>query len=134
MKEMVHFSKRKDANLLVASVLLISVMVVVSVAVDSLSGKTVQSTQIEKFTVSNFAFSSGNTISIVVENNGTIPLGIAEVCIDNAKQQFTENATIVQPNDYLNLSINFTYSNDTNYQFKLVTERGTTYLFTAATL
>jgi phosphopantetheine adenylyltransferase len=134
MKEMVHFSKRKDANLLVASVLLISVMVVVSVAVDSLSGKTVQSTQIEKFTVSNFAFSSGNTISIVVENNGTIPLEIAEVCIDNAKQQFTENATIVQPNDYLNLSINFTYSNDTNYQFKLVTERGTTYLFTAATL
>jgi phosphopantetheine adenylyltransferase len=134
MKEMVHFSKRKDANLLVASVLLISVMVVVSVAVDSLSGKTVQSTQIEKFAVSNFAFSSGNTISIVVENNGTIPLGIAEVCIDNAKQQFTENATIVQPNDYLNLSINFTYSNDTNYQFKLVTERGTTYLFTAATL
>ena len=134
MKEMVHFSKRKDANLLVASVLLISVMVVVSVAVDSLSGKTVQSTQIEKFTVSNFAFSSGNTISIVVENNGTIPLGIAEVCIDNAKQQFTENATIVQPNDYLNLSINYTYSNDTNYQFKLVTERGTTYLFTAATL
>ena len=134
MKEMVHFSKRKDANLLVASVLLISVMVVVSVAVDSLSGKTVQSTQIEKFTVSNFAFSSGNTISIVVENNGTIPLEIAEVCIDNAKQQFTENATIVQPNDYLNLSINYTYSNDTNYQFKLVTERGTTYLFTAATL
>jgi len=134
MKEMVHFSKRKDANLLVASVLLISVMVVVSVAVDSLSGKTVQSTQIEKFAVSNFAFSSGNTISIVVENNGTIPLEIAEVCIDNAKQQFTENATIVQPHDFLNLSINYTYANDTNYHFKLVTERGNPYFFTATTL
>lgn len=134
MKKMVHFSKRKDANLLIGSVLLISVMVVVSVAVDALSGKTVQSAQIEELAVSSFTFSGGNTISIVVENNGTIPLGIAEVCMDNAKQQFTENATTIQPNDCLNLSISYTYSNDTNYHFKLVTERGTIYFFTATAL
>jgi len=134
MKKMVRFRKRKDANLLVASVLLISVMVVVSVAVDALSGKTVQSTQIEELAVSSFTFSGGNMISIVLENNGTIPLGIAEVCIDNAKQQFTENSTTIQPNHCVNLSISYTYSDDTNYLFKLVTERGNTYFFTATAL
>ena len=134
MKKMAHFKSRKDANLLVASVLLISAMVVVSVAVDALSGKNGQTPQTEELAASSFTFSNGNKISIVIENHGTIPLGIGEVCINNAKQPFTGNATTIQPNNCINLSINYTYSNDTNYHFKLVTERGTTYFFTATTL
>jgi hypothetical protein len=131
MKKMAHFSKRKDVNLLVASVLLIAVMVVVSIAVDAWNGKTVHSSQIEELTVSSFAFSSNNTITVVVENNGTVPSGIAEVLINNEKQAFTANSTIIPPKDCIELSIVYTYSNDTNYHFKLVSERGSTYLFTA---
>jgi len=134
MKKMSRFSKRKDVNLVVGAVLLIAVMVVVSVAVDAWSGKTVQSAQIEELTVSSFTFSGGNTITIVVENNGTIPSGIAEVCINNEKQQFTANSTIIEPCDCLDISIVYAYSNDTNYHFKMVLERGSTYLFTAAAL
>ena len=134
MKKMQHFSKRKDANLVVGAVLLIAVMVAVSVAIDAWSGKTVHSAQTEEFTVSSFNFSNGTTITVTVENNGTITAGIAEVRINNEKQQFTENATIIQPCDCLTLSINYTYSNDTDYHFKLVSERGTTYFFTAASL
>ena len=134
MKKMQHFSKRKDANLVVGAVLLIAVMVAVSVAIDAWSGKTVHSAQTEELTVSSFNFSNGNTITVTLENNGTITAGIAEVCINNQKQQFTENATIIQPNDSLNLTITYTYSNHTDYHFKLVSERGTTYFFTAASL
>lgn len=134
MKKMAHFSKRKDANLVVGAVLLIAVMVAVSVAVDAWSGKTAHSAQTEELTVSSFTFSNGNTINIIVENNGTIPSGIAEVCINNEKQQFTENSTIIQPNDSLNLTISCIYSNNTDYHFKLFSERGTTYFFTAASL
>jgi len=134
MKKKQHFSKRKDANLVIGAVLLIAVMVAVSVAVDAWSGKTVHSAQTEELTVSSFNFSNGTTITVTVENNGTITAGIAEVRINNEKQQFTENATIIQPCDCLTLSINYTYSNDTDYHFKLVSERGTTYFFTAASL
>ena len=134
MNNMQHLRKRKDSNLVVGAVLLIAVMVAVSVTVDALSGKTVHSAQTEKLAVSTFTFSNDNTINIVIENDGTIPTGIAEVCINNEKQQFTENSTIIQPNDCLNLIINYTYSNSTDYHFKLTSERGSTYFFTAASL
>ena len=131
---MQHFSKRKDANLVVGAVLLIAVMVAVSVAVDAWSGKTVHSAQTEELTVSSFTFSNGTIITVTLENSGTITAGIAEVYINNEKQPFTENSTIIQPNDSRNLIITYTYSNRTDYHVKLVSERGTTYFFTAATL
>ena len=134
MNKMQHFSKRKDANLVVGAVLLIAVMVAVSVAVDAWSGKTVHSAQTEELAVSSFVFSNGNTINIVMENYGTVPTGIAEVCINNEKQLFTENSTIIQPNDSLNIIISYTYSKNTDYNFKLISERGSTYFFTAASL
>ncbi|MGW8289356.1 MAG: hypothetical protein ACWGNP_03695, partial [Candidatus Bathyarchaeia archaeon] len=126
--------KRNDANLVVGAVLLIAVMVTVSVIVDAWSGKAAHSAQTDELLVSSFNFSGDNTIVIIVENMGTIPSGITEVCINNEKQQFTENSTIIQPNDSLNISIVYAYSNDTNYHFKLVSERGSTYLFTATAL
>jgi hypothetical protein len=129
-----HFSDRKDVNLVVGAVLLIAVMVVVSVAVDAWSGKTVHSAKTEELTVSSFTFSNDNTINIVVENNGMVPSGIAEVWVDNEKQQFTANSTIIEPCDCIDLSIVYAYSNDTNYHFKMVSERGSIYLFTATAL
>jgi FlaG/FlaF family flagellin (archaellin) len=129
-----HFSDRKDVNLVVGAVLLIAVMVVLSVVIDAWSGKTVHSAQTEELTVSSFTFSNGNMINIVVENNGTVPSGIAEVWIDNGKQHFTANSTIIEPCDYIDISIGYGYSNGTNYHFKMISERGSNYFFTAIAL
>jgi len=129
-----RFSDRKDVNLVVGAVLLIAVMVAVSVAVDAWSGKTVHSAQTEELKVSSFTFSNDNTINIVVENNGMVPSGIAEVWVDNEKQQFTANSTVIEPCECIDLSIVYAYSHDTNYHFRMVSERGSTYLFTATAL
>ncbi|MBN1357489.1 hypothetical protein JW988_01845 [Candidatus Bathyarchaeota archaeon] len=131
---MTKFRDSKDANLVVGAVLLIAVMVVVSVAVDTWTGKSSQVTQVEELNVCSFNFSNGNTITVLVENNGTAASEIAEVWINNSRQAFTANATTIHPKDYVNLSITYVYSNGTNYHFKMTTEKGNTYLFTATTL
>jgi hypothetical protein len=131
---MAHFRDSKDANLVVGAVLLITVMVVVSVAVDAWTGKASQFSQVEELTISSFAFSNGNTITVIVENNGTVPSGIVEVCINNERQTFTANSTIIPPTDCIDISIVYAYSNGTNYHFKIVSERGSTYLFTVTAL
>ncbi len=133
-QKMVRFRGNKDANLLVGAVLLIAVMVVASVVVDSWCGKATNSYQIEELAVSGFAFLNNNTISMIVENNGTLPSRIIEVLINNEKQYFTVNSTIIPPKDCINLSIVYTYLNGINYHFKLVSERGSTYVFTAITI
>jgi hypothetical protein len=133
---MAQFRDSKDANLVVGAVLLIAVMVAVSVAVDTLAGKTASSPQayspqVEELTVSSFTFTSNNTIKVVVENNGTAPSVIAEVWINNEPQTFTTNSTVIQPKDCTEISIPYAYINGANYYFKMTSEKGTTYLFTA---
>ena len=71
---------------------------------------------------------------MVVENNGTIPSGITEIWINNEKQTFTANSTTIPTKDCIDLLIIYPYSNSTNYHFKLVSDRGNTYLFTAIAL
>ena len=131
---MAHLKGNKEANLVIGAVLLIAVMVIVSVAVDAWTGKTAYSSQIEELTISSFAFSSNNTINMVVENNGTISSGITEIWINNEKQTFTANSTTIPTKDCIDLLIIYPYSNSTNYHFKLVSDRGNTYLFTAIAL
>lgn len=128
---MTQFRDSKDANLVVGAVLLIAIMVVVSVAVDTWTGKSSQVSQVEELNICSFTFSNGNIITVVVENNGTITSEISEVWINNEKQAFTANSTTIHPKDYVNLSITYTYSNGTNYHFKMTTGKGSKYLFTA---
>jgi len=136
---MAQFKDSKDANLVVGAVLLIAVMVTVSVAVDTLAGKAAYSPQayspkVEELTVSSFIFADNNTINIVVENNGTNPSRITELWINNEAQTFTTNSTLIQPEDCAELSITYAYVNGANYHFKMTSEKGTTYLFTATPL
>ena len=135
--KMAHFRKnKKDMNLLIGAILLITVMVILSVAVDAIAGKTTQFSQIEELTISGVTFSSGNAIIVVVENNGTLTSKITAVWINNEKQTFTTNSTngIIPPKDYTDISILYTYSNGTNYNIKMVSERGNIHLFTATAL
>ena len=72
--KMAHIRKNKhDMNFAVGAVLLIASMIALSVAVDAWAGKPAQSYQIEGLTASSFTFSNGNTITVVIENNGTVP-------------------------------------------------------------
>ena len=124
---------RKDMNMLVGAISLIAFMVVISVAVDAWAGKTTQFSQIEELTIYSVSFSSGNTITVVVENNGTVPSKITEVWINNEKQPFTTNSPneIIPPKDRRDISIVYAYSNGTNYHIKMVSERRNMHLFTA---
>jgi hypothetical protein len=124
----------RDANLVVGAVLLIAVMVVISVAVDACTGTTSRFFQPEELTISSFDFSNGNTINVVVENNGSVTSEIAEVWINNERQAFTSNSTLIQPKDCVDLLVSYAYSNGTNYHIKIVSEKGSTYLFTATSL
>ena len=136
---MAKFRNSKDANLVVGAVLLIAVMVAVSVAVDTWVGKSVHpiqaySSEREELTVYSFAFANNNTVNVVVENNGTMPSGIAEVWINNERQIYTTNSTLIQPKDCAEISIRYAYVNGTNCHFKIISEKGTPYLFTATAL
>lgn len=134
--KMTHFRDSKDANWVIGAVLLIAVMVTISVVVDAWAGKTDQFAQVEELTVSGVTFSGGNTITVVVENNGTMPSEIAEVWINSEKQMFTTNSTngVILPKEHIDISIFHAYSNQTDYFIKMVSERGNTYFFTATTL
>jgi hypothetical protein len=124
----------KDTKLVVGSVLLITLMVIFSVAVDSLIGKAVPYTQVEEINVSSCYFLEGNKIILVVESNGSTPSEIVEVWINNEKQNFTSNTTIIRPEKRGELALDYMYSNGTNYNFKILSERGSTYIFTAAAI
>jgi hypothetical protein len=134
---MAHFSKnKKDMKLFAGSILFITVMVIFSVAVDAMEEKTTQNSQKEQLAISSVTFSNGNTITIVLENNGTATSQITEVWINNEKQTFTVNSTngAISPNKPTDIRIFYTYSNGTDYHVKMITARGNTYLFTATTL
>jgi hypothetical protein len=131
--KMQNFQNKKERNVVVGAVLLIAVMVVVSVVVDAWAGKTTQFSQMEELTVSSVTFSSGKTITVVVENNGTMSSVITELWINDQKQTFTVNSPdgVIPPQDSASISIFYAYSNVTNYHFKMISERETVQLFTA---
>ena len=103
---------------------------------DAWAGKTPQFSQTEELTVVGVTFSSGNMTTVVVVNDGTGLSEIAEVWINSAKQTFTSNSTegFILPKNCIVISIFYAYLNGTDYNFKMVSERGTTYLFTATAL
>ncbi len=129
---MFKFKNSKDANLVVGAVLLIAVMVVISVAVDSWIGKAAPYTQMEEINISSCSFLEGNKIVLIVKNSGPFPSEIAEVWLNNQEQNFGANATMIRPEEFVELAIEYSYSNGTNYNFKIYSERGSTCLFTAA--
>ncbi len=129
---MAKFKDSRDANLVVGAVLLITAMVVISVAVDSWIGKAAPYAQAEEINISSFSFAESNRIILIVENNGTAISEISKIWINNAEQTFITNSTVIHPNECVELVIDYIYSNSTSYYFKILSERGTIYLFTVA--
>ena len=132
---------RKDGiaqNLFTASILFIVIMVVVSITVNVLVETQARPPPLtEELTITSVAFSYGNTIDVVINNSGTLDSTIAEVWINNEKQNFTINSPIekVLPNrGVVHVSVSCSYSNGTNYNIKIVSNRGNVYLAAATAL
>jgi hypothetical protein len=127
----------KAQNLLVASILFIVFMVVVSIAVNVLIETQARPPPLtEELRITSVAFSGGNAIDVVVNNSGTLDSTIAEVWINNEKQSFTINPPIekVLPNASVHVLVTYSYSNGTNYNIKIVSNRGNVYLAAASAL
>jgi hypothetical protein len=124
-------------NLFTASVLFIVLMVVVSIAVNVLIETHARSPALtEELSITSVAFSQGNAIDVVVNNSGTLDSGIAEVLINNEKQAFTINPPIgtFLPNASIHVLVACPYTNGTNYDIKIVSNRGNVYLAAASAL
>ena len=127
----------RPLNLFTASILLIAFMVLVSVAVNLLTGTQAQRTSlIEDLKVSSVSFSGGNTLDMIVNNSGTVDFVIAEVWINNEKQAFTTNPSIgkIPPNGSMEISVNHAYVNGTNYHIKIVSDNKNEYFASATAL
>jgi hypothetical protein len=137
-KEMLRFRKNgKAPNLFNLSVLFIVFMVVVSIGVNVLvATQTSHALPIEDLTVSNVTFSDGDTVNVFINNSGTLDLAVAEVWVNSQKQAFTTNPTMgeVPPHGSMEISVNHTYANGTNYHIKIVSDRNNDYFASATAL
>jgi hypothetical protein len=127
----------KAQNLLVASILFIVFMVLVSIAVNLLIETQARPPPLtEELRITSVTFSGGNTIDVVVNNSGTLDSTIAEVWINNEKQGFTTNPPIekILPNASVHVLVTCSYSNGTNCNIKIVSNRGNVYLAAASAL
>lgn len=135
---MKRFRKNDKAqNLFTASVLFIVLMVVVSIAVNALTETHARPPALtEELSITSVTFSQGNTIDVVVNNSGTLDSGIVEVWINNEKQAFTINPPIgtFLPNASIHVLMTYPYANGTNYDIKIVSNRGNIYFAAASAL
>jgi hypothetical protein len=128
---------KKAQNLLIASILFIFFMVIISIAVNVLVETHARQPPLtEELSITSVAFSQGNTIDVVVNNSGTLESTITEVWINNEKQNFAIDPPIekILPNTSVHVLVTCPYSNGTNYNIKIVSNRGNVYLAAATAL
>lgn len=125
------FKSRKALSPVVAAIILIAVTVAVSIAVAAWMGAlTFSFTATEQVSITNLQFLNNNTIRVTMRNSGTTPVTINEAWVNNV-QQSTTNPTLpttVSANSVAYLNITYTYTNGDNYEVKLVSSKGNTFL------
>ena len=123
---------KKALSPVVASIILIAVTVAVSIAVAAWMGAlTFTFMGTEQVEIRNIAFSSGTLATLTIKNTGTSPVTISEVWVNNVKK--TSGVSPVPPqsisaNGDLTLNVTGTYIAGNNYEFKLITGKGNTFL------
>jgi len=126
---------KKALSPVVASIILIAVTVAVSIAVAAWMGAlTFTFTATEQVQVTNMEFlGTNNIIRLTVNNTGTSPVTINEVWVNNVKQTNTIPPlprTIIA-NSGLLLNVSYPWTTGYNYQVKLVSSKGNTFLYSA---
>jgi flagellin-like protein len=123
---------RKNAKALspvVASIILIAVTVAVSIAVAAWMGAlTVGFMATEELKITNMMFPSGH-VQVVANNTGTTPVTINEVWINGVKQTYTPQTLAANTGAVVDVS--FTWVAGSNYQIKLISAKGNSFLYTA---
>jgi flagellin-like protein len=124
---------RKNAKALspvVASIILIAVTVAVSIAVAAWMGAlTVGFMGTEELKITNMSFPDATHIQVVANNTGTSPVTINEVWVNGVKQTYTPQT--VAANAGVAVSIVYTWTAGSNYQVKLLSSKGNTFMYTA---
>jgi flagellin-like protein len=120
----------------VASIILIAVTVAVSIAVAAWMGAlTFTFTNTEQIQITSMTFGT-NWIALIANNTGTTPVTINAVYLNNAATPITTFASGQSPGTILankGAVINMTtaVTNGFNYQVKLVSAKGNSFLYSA---
>ncbi|MEM1564934.1 MAG: archaellin/type IV pilin N-terminal domain-containing protein [Candidatus Bathyarchaeia archaeon] len=131
------FKSRKALSPVVASIILIAVTVAVSIAVAAWMGAlTFTFTATEQLQITDLDFpnvSGTKYINVTIRNTGTSPVTISEIWVNG--QKFTGNTSPALPltvgaNEVKYLSFQYTWQNGANYEVKLVSSKGNTFLRT----
>jgi flagellin-like protein len=136
MKEkMKNYRKSKRAlSPVVASIILIAVTVAVSIAVAAWMGAlTVGFMGTEELKITSMTFDSGH-IYVVANNTGTTPVTINDVWVNNAAiaaGSVDGEGVSIAANLGQEFTIDYTVVDGNNYQVKLVSSKGNTFLYTA---
>jgi flagellin-like protein len=130
MKNFRH--SKKALSPVVASIILIAVTVAVSIAVAVWMGAlTTGFMATEQLQITSVTFNSDNTTSIFVTNTGTTPVTVTEVHINNGNNVLNSSTTVYANKPATPLNVTLAWSPGNNYQIKLLTSKGNTFMYTA---
>jgi flagellin-like protein len=126
---------RKNAKALspvVASIILIAVTVAVSIAVAAWMGAlTVGFMATEELRITSMTFTS-TQITVIANNTGTAPVTINEAWVNNSPATSVTNlGESISANSGMQFVITQSVTDGNNYQVKLVSSKGNTFLYTA---
>ena len=132
---MKNFRKSKKAlSPVVASIILIAVTVAVSIAVAAWMGAlTIGFMGTEELRITSMTFDATH-IYVVANNTGTSPVTINEVWVNNAAiaaGSVTGEGVSIAANSGQQIVITYTVVDGNNYQIKLVSSKGNTFMYTA---
>ena len=134
MKTLRKFRKNAKAlSPVVASIILIAVTVAVSIAVAAWMGAlTVGFMGTEELRITSMTFTS-SSITVIANNTGTSPVTINEVWVNNspiAAGAVTGEGVAIEANEGTQFVITYTVVDGDNYQVKLVSSKGNTFMYT----
>jgi flagellin-like protein len=123
---------KKALSPVVASIILIAVTVAVSIAVAAWMGAlTFTFTATEQLQLTDLDFVSGY-INVTIRNTGTNPVTISEAWVNGVKYTSTTPSMplTVGANEVKYLAISISWTNGNNYEVKLVSSKGNSFIRT----
>jgi flagellin-like protein len=126
---------RKNAKALspvVASIILIAVTVAVSIAVAAWMGAlTVGFMSTEEVKITSVKFTA-TTITLTVNNTGTSPVTLSQAWVNNVQMSsVTGLNSAISANSGTQIVITTSVTDGYNYQLKLISAQGNSFLYTA---
>jgi flagellin-like protein len=124
----------KALSPVVASIILIAVTVAVSIAVAAWMGVLsigFMGTEELKITNASFDADTTNTIALICNNTGTTSVVINEFWVNNVKQTYAAQTVAANSGVVANVTVAAGVTSGYNYQMKLVTAKGNSFMYTA---